>query len=108
MQVAHLEKSAVYETVKDQQMVSLHPSTCLDDKPEWVLYNEFVLTTKNYIRTVTRVKGEWLLEIAPHYYHLSNFPMGSARRSLERMSEAMKRHAANKAKGKNQQSDDDE
>ena len=32
------------------QVVQLHPSTCLDHKPEWVLYNEFVLTTKNYIR----------------------------------------------------------
>lgn len=40
-------------------MVHLHPSACLDHKPEWVLYNEFVLTSKNFIRTVTEVKGEW-------------------------------------------------
>lgn len=40
-------------------MVQLHPSTVLDHKPEWVLYNEFVLTTKNYIRTCTDVKPEW-------------------------------------------------
>ena len=39
------------------QVVQLHPSTCLDHKPEWVLYHEFVLTTKHYIRTVTDVKG---------------------------------------------------
>lgn len=37
-------------------MVQLHPSTCLDHRPEWVIYNEFVLTTKNYIRTVTDIK----------------------------------------------------
>lgn len=37
-------------------MVQLHPSSCLDHKPEWVIYNEFVLTTKNYIRTVTDIK----------------------------------------------------
>lgn len=43
-------------TIKDNQVVQLHPSTCLDHKPEWVLYNEFVLTTKNYIRTVTDIK----------------------------------------------------
>jgi HrpA-like RNA helicase len=59
MQVAHLERSGHYLTVKDNQVVQLHPSTCLDHKPEWVMYNEFVLTTKNYIRTVTDVKGEW-------------------------------------------------
>ena len=54
-QVAHLERTGHYLTVKDNQIVQLHPSTCLDHKPEWVLYNEFVLTTKNYIRTVTDV-----------------------------------------------------
>jgi hypothetical protein len=43
------------------QVVQLHPTTCLDHKPEWVLYNEFVLTTKNYIRTCTDVKPEWLV-----------------------------------------------
>lgn len=41
------------------QVVQLHPSTCLDHKPEWVLYNEFVLTTKNYIRTCTDIKADW-------------------------------------------------
>jgi pre-mRNA-splicing factor ATP-dependent RNA helicase DHX15/PRP43 len=40
-------------------VVQLHPSHCLDRKPEWVVYNEFVLTSKNYIRTVTDVKPEW-------------------------------------------------
>lgn len=48
-------------TVKDNQMVNLHPSTVLDHKPEWALYNEFVLTTKNFIRTVTDVRPEWLV-----------------------------------------------
>ena len=35
MQVAHLERTGHYLTVKDNQMVHLHPSTCLDHKPEW-------------------------------------------------------------------------
>lgn len=56
LQVAHLERTGHYMTIKDNQVVQLHPSTCLDHKPEWVLYNEFVLTTKNYIRTVTDIK----------------------------------------------------
>jgi pre-mRNA-splicing factor ATP-dependent RNA helicase DHX15/PRP43 len=46
---------------------------------------QFVLTTKNFIRTVTDIKGEWLIQIAPHYFELSNFPTGDARRALERM-----------------------
>ncbi|KAJ3194617.1 hypothetical protein HK101_002316 [Irineochytrium annulatum] len=77
MQVAHLEKSGHYLTVKDNQLVQLHPSCCLDSKPEWVLYNEFVLTQKNYIRTVTDIKGEWLLDISPSYYDVhERFPNG--------------------------------
>ncbi|KAI8847711.1 Pre-mRNA-splicing factor ATP-dependent RNA helicase [Chytridium lagenaria] len=70
MQVAHLERAGHYLTVKDDQIVQLHPSCCLESKPEWVIYNEFVLTTKNYIRTVTDIKGEWLLEISPTYYDI--------------------------------------
>lgn len=63
MQVAKKEPQgkSVYTTVKDNQNVLLHPSTVLGYDAEWVLYNEFVLTTKNYIRTVTAVKPEWLL-----------------------------------------------
>ncbi|CAD6197393.1 unnamed protein product [Caenorhabditis auriculariae] len=82
MHVAHLERSGHYVTVKDNQLVNLHPSTVLDHKPEWALYNEFVLTTKNFIRTVTDVRPEWLLTIAPQYYDLSNFPDGDAKRKL--------------------------
>eukprot|EP00887_Chlorella_sp_A99_P003973 scaffold11.g3973.t1 len=67
------------------RVVYLHPSTCLDHKPEWVLYHEFVLTSKNYIRTVTDVKGEWLVDLAPHYFALENYPAGEARRALERL-----------------------
>lgn len=83
MQVAHLERTGHYLTIKDNQVVQLHPSTCLDHKPEWVVYNEFVLTTKNYIRTVTDIKPEWLIKIAPNYYDMSNFPQCEARRQLE-------------------------
>ena len=75
-QVAHLERTGHYLTVKDNQMVHLHPSTCLDHKPEWAIYQEFVLTSRNYIRTVTDIKGEWLVDLAPHYYDLQNFPAG--------------------------------
>lgn len=63
LQVAHLERTGHYLTVKDNQVVQLHPSTVLDHKPEWVLYNEFVLTTKNYIRTCTDIKPEWYVSL---------------------------------------------
>ncbi len=91
MQIGHLEKTGHYLTIKDNQIVELHPSTVLlvNHKPEWVLYNEFVLTTKNYIRTVTDIKPEWLLLIAPQYYKLSSLPACEAKRQLAHINQRM-------------------
>lgn len=87
MQVAHKEgEKGSYLTVKDNQVVRLHLSCGLDMTPEWVVYNEFVLTTANFIRTVTEVRPEWLLEYAPQYFDPSTFPKESeTRRALERV-----------------------
>jgi pre-mRNA-splicing factor ATP-dependent RNA helicase DHX15/PRP43 len=84
MQVAHLQKAGHYLTVKDHQVVSIHPSSVLDQKPPWVLFQEFVLTTRNYVRTVSVVRVEWLTELAPHYYDLENWPEGETKQELER------------------------
>lgn len=84
-QIAHLESKGLYLTVKDNQKVHLHPSCELESKPEWVLFNDFVLTSKKYIRTVTQIKGEWLVEIAPHYFDMDNFPPGTTKIALERV-----------------------
>jgi len=59
LQVAHLERSGHYLTVKDNQVVQLHPSCGNDNKPAWVVYHEFVLTTRNFIRTITEIQPEW-------------------------------------------------
>eukprot|EP01126_Amoeba_proteus_P049346 TRINITY_DN5769_c0_g1_i12.p1 TRINITY_DN5769_c0_g1~~TRINITY_DN5769_c0_g1_i12.p1 ORF type:complete len:160 (-),score=36.69 TRINITY_DN5769_c0_g1_i12:77-556(-) len=85
MRFAHLERNGLYLTVKDNQTVALHPSTGLDHKPEWVVYDEFVLTSRNFIRTVTEVQPEWLLEISPHYYDMRNFPNCEAKQILSRL-----------------------
>lgn len=77
MQVAKKESQGktLYRTVKDNnEPVLLHPSTVLSHDAEWVLYNEFVLTSKNYIRTVTAVKGEWLI-VSFQLFFLSVYSM---------------------------------
>jgi pre-mRNA-splicing factor ATP-dependent RNA helicase DHX15/PRP43 len=58
---------------------------------DWLIYNEFVLTSKNYIRTVTQIKPEWLLEIAPVYYDLSTFKEGDVLQALKRVAGKLKR-----------------
>ncbi|MCJ1413459.1 DEAH-box ATP-dependent RNA helicase prp43, partial [Ptychographa xylographoides] len=98
MQVAKREGTGkTYVTVKDDQNVLLHPSTVLGQDSEWVVYNEFVLTTKNYIRTVTAVKPEWLLDIAPTYYDLSTFKKGEVKTALVRATEKVRRKEAMKS-----------
>lgn len=83
MQASHLERAGHYLTVKDNHEVFIHPSSSLAHRPEWVLYNEFVITSKKYIRTVTEIKPEWLIALAPDYYDLSKFLDCEAKRKLE-------------------------
>ncbi|KAK0748490.1 P-loop containing nucleoside triphosphate hydrolase protein [Apiosordaria backusii] len=98
MQVAMRESSnsKIYKTVKDDQMVMIHPSTVVSSPYDWVVYNEFVLTTKQYIRTVTNVRPEWLLEIAPVYYDVDTFEKGEIKSALTRLTEKVKRRQAMK------------
>ncbi|KAF2800918.1 P-loop containing nucleoside triphosphate hydrolase protein [Melanomma pulvis-pyrius CBS 109.77] len=99
MQVARRDGSGkTYTTVKDEQSVLLHPSTVLGQESEWVVYNEFVLTTKNYIRSVTAVKPEWLLDIAPNYYDLSTFKNNEIKKALQRTMNTVMRKESTKNK----------
>ncbi|KAL8732123.1 MAG: hypothetical protein Q9181_004061 [Wetmoreana brouardii] len=100
MQVAMKDSSKTYVTVKDNQNVLLHPSTVLGQESEWLVYNEFVLTTKNFIRTVTTVRPEWLLDIAPNYYDLASFTKGPVKSALERAVQKIRRKEMMKGQGK--------
>ena len=66
-------------------MVSLHPSCGLETQPVWVIFNEFVLTTRHYIRTVTEIRAEWLLELTANYYDLATFTDGETKHALQRV-----------------------
>jgi len=67
--VAKFSKGGVYKTVKKQQTVLMHPTSCLgEDLPRCVVYHELVLTSKEYMRAVSVVEPKWLTELAPHYY----------------------------------------
>ena len=83
MQVAFRQRTGEYLTAKDNQLVSIHPSSVVISRPEWVLFEEFALTTKNFIRTVTVTSVDWLVEMAPHYFDLENFPECEAKAELE-------------------------
>lgn len=72
---AKFSKNAEYKTIKNQHTVYIHPSSVMmrEETPaNWVLYFELAFTSKEYMRTVMPIKGEWLVEIAPHYYKPSD------------------------------------
>ena len=97
MQVAKKDSSGKAYITVDNQAVLLHPSTVLGQESDWVVYNEFVLTTKNYIRTVSEVRAEWLVDIAPGYYDLQNFKDGEVKNGLKRSLDKMKRLESKKS-----------
>ncbi|CAD2102980.1 adenosinetriphosphatase [Plasmodium vinckei petteri] len=89
-QVAYKTNKGYYITVKDIQIVTLHPSTVFQINPEWVLYHELILTSKNFIRTVTKIDGSWLLEVAKNYYALEDLPNSEAKNELKLMAKSVK------------------
>jgi pre-mRNA-splicing factor ATP-dependent RNA helicase DHX15/PRP43 len=85
MQAAMRQKSQSYITVKEEQVVALHPSCALDFKPEWVVYNEFVQTNRQYIRTVMAIEPEWLLQAAPDCFDLDEVTNTEIKLRLQRV-----------------------
>jgi pre-mRNA-splicing factor ATP-dependent RNA helicase DHX16 len=70
---AKLSRSGDYKTVKQQHTVFIHPSSVLaraaaEDPPRWLCFHELAFTTKEYMRQCVPIRGDWLIEIAPHYY----------------------------------------
>mmetsp|Transcript_12057 Transcript_12057/g.28301 ORF Transcript_12057/g.28301 Transcript_12057/m.28301 type:complete len:1283 (-) Transcript_12057:45-3893(-) len=58
-----------YLTLVDQNPVYIHPSSAVFNKnPEWVIYHELVLTTKEYMRNILVIDAKWLVELAPAFY----------------------------------------
>ena len=90
MQVAHLEKAGHYTTIKDGEIVTRHPSSCLDGNPQWILYHEFLITSKTFVRTLMNVQGKWLLEVAPKYYNnVDQWPNSPTKQELQRIRDEM-------------------
>ncbi|GBG33659.1 ATP-dependent RNA helicase DHX8 [Hondaea fermentalgiana] len=60
-----------YRTFAEGIEARIHPSSSLarrDPMPEWVVYNELVLTSKKYLKMVAAVDQAWLMECAPHLF----------------------------------------
>ena len=76
-QPKHLRESiAPYTTIRGGQPVHIHPSSVLfnvqgvhgRELPECVVYAELLITSKHYMRTVTKIESSWLTELLPHFF----------------------------------------
>ncbi|UKJ88903.1 DEAD-box family helicase [Theileria orientalis] len=67
----------------------LHPTSALYGMgytPEYVVYHEVVVTTKEYMRFVTTVEPEWLYQLAPNFFYLKNLDNSEmVQKSMDRM-----------------------
>ncbi|ELK33612.1 ATP-dependent RNA helicase DHX8 [Myotis davidii] len=75
-----------YRTLIDQQVVYIHPSSALFNRqPEWVVYHELVLTTEEYMREVTTIDPQWLVEFAPAFFKVSDLTKLSKQKKQQRL-----------------------
>lgn len=61
-----------------------------ENMPKWVIYNELVFTTKEFMRDLIEIKSEWLLEIAPHYYKASDIDGSTDKKKKVKMAPVKK------------------
>lgn len=75
-----------YKTLVENQPVYIHPSSALFQRqPDWVIYHELVMTTKEYMREVTVIDPKWLVELAPRFYKGADPTKMSKRKRQERI-----------------------
>ncbi|KAK8551068.1 hypothetical protein V6N13_119560 [Hibiscus sabdariffa] len=75
-----------YRTVVENQPVYIHPSSALFQRqPDWVIYHELVMTTKEYMREVTVIDPKWLVELAPRFFKQADPSKMSKRKRQERI-----------------------
>lgn len=85
MNVAKKDPTEGYRTMVEGQPVYIHPSSALfNQNPDWVLYHELVMTTKEYMRSVMAIDARWLVELAPRFYKPSdNSKLSKAKRRVK-------------------------
>ncbi|GLT78688.1 hypothetical protein SLA2020_502160 [Shorea laevis] len=75
-----------YRTLVENQPVYIHPSSALFQRqPDWVIYHELVMTSKEYMREVTVIDPKWLVELAPRFFKVADPMKMSKRKRHERI-----------------------
>ncbi|KAJ9189049.1 hypothetical protein P3X46_000390 [Hevea brasiliensis] len=84
-QTARKDPQGGYRSLVNNQIVYIHPSSALFHRqPDWVIYHEAVMTTKEYMREVTVIDPKWLIELAPRFFRAADPTKMSKRKRQER------------------------
>lgn len=86
-----------FQTLKDNVKCLLFPTTCLNRRPKFVVFNELLLTSNTYIRTVTAISEDWLLQAHSDYFALEEFD-GVPRQVFEDVYRRLSREKTHAAK----------
>ncbi|KAI9137264.1 P-loop containing nucleoside triphosphate hydrolase protein [Paraphysoderma sedebokerense] len=82
-----------YKTLVEGTPVYIHPSSALFNKnPEWVIYHELVMTTREYMREVTAIEPKWLVEVAPNFFKEADPNKISKRKAKEKIEPLYNKH----------------
>lgn len=69
LKAAQRQMDGTYRALESGEIVHIHPTSVLfRSKPECVIFNELMQTSKKYIKNLTRIDPLWLAELAPHHY----------------------------------------
>lgn len=83
-----------YKTLIEGTPVYMHPSSALFGKQaEWVIYHNLVLTSKEYLSTVTVIEPKWLVEAAPTFFKVAPTDRLSKRKQAERIQPLYNKYA---------------
>ncbi|KAK4236164.1 P-loop containing nucleoside triphosphate hydrolase protein [Achaetomium macrosporum] len=67
---ARMQPDGTFRNVSGTTVLHAHPSSIMfNRKADWVIFHEVMETgSKTFIRDITRIKKDWLLEYAPEFY----------------------------------------
>ena len=64
----------------------IHPASALFQRqPDWVIYHELVLTSKEYMRECTVIEPKWSAELAPRFSKVGDPTKMTKRKRSERL-----------------------
>ncbi|XP_015914120.1 pre-mRNA-splicing factor ATP-dependent RNA helicase PRP16 [Parasteatoda tepidariorum] len=90
-QAARLKGIGEYVNCRTGMPCHLHPTSALFGMgftPDYIVYHELVMTSKEYMQCVTSVDGHWLAELGPMFYSIKESSLSRIQnRKLAKMSQ---------------------